>query len=90
MFAFHDRTIAAVLVLSDGRFAFICEESSIGSLDSKVEINYKILFASSLQMLLFFGLGDNHRKMLGIDIGAQQLLSSTSSVCNYIPPSFFN
>lgn len=88
MFPFEERTFALVVVLVDGRFAFICEESMKGSLDSKVEIEYKILLASSLQLLLFFGLGDNHRRMLGIVIGAEQQLASTSpSVCTY--PQYF-
>jgi len=33
----------------------------------RVSINYKIIFASSLQMLLFLSLGDSHPGLLGID-----------------------
>ena len=66
-----------LLLLTDGRFAFLCEGSYVGLSDSWVSINYKIIFASSLQMLLFFGLGDSHRGMLGIDIGGVKKQSST-------------
>jgi len=57
-----------VMLLTDGRFAYLCEGSYAASLDSHVTIRYKIFFASSLQMLLFFGLGDTQRVQLGIDI----------------------
>ena len=72
-----------LLLLTDGRFAFLCEGSYVGLSDSWVSINYKIIFASSLQMLLFFALGDYHRMMLGINIGVK---NQSSTVPLSLPP----
>jgi len=69
-----------VMLLTDGRFAFLCEGSSVGTINSRVSINYKIIFASSLQMLLFFALGDAQRGILGIDIGPQKQPSTVITI----------
>eukprot|EP01087_Luapelamoeba_hula_P018360 TRINITY_DN5908_c0_g1_i2.p1 TRINITY_DN5908_c0_g1~~TRINITY_DN5908_c0_g1_i2.p1 ORF type:complete len:265 (-),score=44.29 TRINITY_DN5908_c0_g1_i2:177-971(-) len=68
MYSFTERALLAVFLLRDGRFVFVCEASTMGSLDSRVDIASKCIFASSLQMLLFFGIGDAQRRQLGIDI----------------------
>ncbi|KAL6054290.1 hypothetical protein QOT17_017484 [Balamuthia mandrillaris] len=65
---FEERAFLAIFLLKDGRFVFLLEGSDIGSAGTGVRIHAKCIFASSLQQLLFFGLGDANREDLGIQL----------------------
>ncbi|KAL6056468.1 hypothetical protein QOT17_016087 [Balamuthia mandrillaris] len=68
IYTFERRAFLAIFLLKDGRFVFLLEGSDTGSISSRVDIHVKCIFASSLQSLLFFGLGDANREDLGIQL----------------------
>ncbi|KAL6054289.1 hypothetical protein QOT17_017483 [Balamuthia mandrillaris] len=68
IYSYEERAFLAIFLLKDGRFVFLLEGSETGTIDSGVRIHAKCIFASSLQQLLFFGLGDANREDLGIQL----------------------
>ena len=87
LYTFDDRGMLAVLLLTDGRFAFLCEAIVSGSVESRARIYSRCIFASSLQQLVFFALADVDRRDLGIDIGIplplQKPVLSNKLLLNY-------
>jgi len=76
---YGERAAMMVFVLNDGRYAYLCEGTVHALLCSRATINYKCILASSLQLLLFFGLGNYERECLGIDIDGMPSFPSTVS-----------
>ena len=65
-------------MLKDGRFVFVTENSSLGSIDSSVDIYVRCIFSESLQKLFLYGIDEHQRHSFHIDI--------TPLDPTYVPP----
>ena len=86
MYSFDEKGTLAVMLLNDGRFAFLCEACSTQTIDSNATTYARCLFASSLQHLLFFALGDVDRRDLGVDIGTPAAMQKMVRLSLSPPP----